>query len=131
MAVLLGTSPVPATDGNGSTQPSDKLNEENSSKGNDEVSTATNESSSVSVDNAAVILPPPAATADLEPIAKPAIPDESRQQPRAPHGLADNSETDSADEIGASNVANAETNVVITNSNPNLHSNGNVGQVCD
>ena len=129
---MLGTSPAPTADGNGST-PSDKSAEESSMKGNDDVGTATNESSSVSGDNASApaALPPPAAAADSEPIAKPAIPDEPRQQPRAPHGLADNSETDSADEIGASNIANAETNVANANPSPNLHSNGNIAQVCN
>ena len=149
MAVLLGTSPAPAADGNGST-PSDKSAEESNAKANDDVGAGANESSSAGGENAApaaaasaasaasaaasAALPPAAASAaaaaDSEPTAKPAVTDEPRQQPRAPHGPADNSETDSADEIGASNVANAETNVVNANPNPNLHSNGSVGQVC-
>ena len=137
----MGTAPGPAgADGNQSTPSDAKLASESSSKTSDDVSTAamtqpTETPSSIIKESETAVetqqqqqqqhpaasFPPPA-------VAKPIAGDEVRQQ--RPHGPADNSETDSADEIGASANATAEANAA--NTNPSLHSNGNVviGQVC-
>ena len=63
------------------------------------------------------------------PVIKPEVAEEPRKAAKIPHGPADNSETDSADEIGASNNAAPPEAPAFTNASPSLHSNGSIGQV--